>query len=267
MFHFGCNWHGYKGFAMKALDSDSIDDTGGNVMEDLNGKVAVVTGGARGIGKAICEGFEARGATVRTIDILQNPDFVGDLGEEASLKAFAEDVLARQGGIDYLVNNAMITRGGLDVCGYDDFNEVLRVGVTAPYYLTRLFAKAFRPEGAVVNISSIRYAMSQANTESYTAAKGGITALTHALAVTLAGKVRVNAVAPGWIDTTGATFAPEDHLQQPVGRIGVPQDIVNAVLFLCSSQSSFITGQVLTVDGGMTRLMIYHNDAGWTYQP
>lgn len=234
---------------------------------DMQGKIAVVTGGARGIGRAICHAFTDRGATVRTMDMLPNEDFVGDLGDEAALCAFADSVLARHGQIDYLINNAMLTRGGLLQCSFDDFNYVLRVGVGAPYYLARRFAAAFRPGGAIVNLSSTRYLMSQPNTESYSAAKGGITALTHALAVTLSGKVRVNAVAPGWIDTTGSSFSAPDCAQHPAGRVGTPEDVVHAVLFLCSPESGFITGQVLTVDGGMTRLMIYHGDEGWSYQP
>lgn len=234
---------------------------------DMHGKTAVVTGGAQGIGKAICDGFRARGVQVRTMDILPCDGFIGDLGNEAALDGFVRWVLARHRKIDFLINNAMLTHGGLDTCGFEDFNEVLRVGVTAPYYLTRRFRDAFNPGGAIVNLSSTRHAMSQANTESYTAAKGGITALTHALAVTLAGKVRVNAIAPGWIDTTGGSFSDADHAQQPVGRIGTPEDIVQAVLFLCGEESSFITGQVLTVDGGMSKRMIYHGEEGWQYRP
>lgn len=234
---------------------------------EMAGKIAVITGGARGIGRALCEAFTARGAVVRTIDVLPNDDFVGDLAQPRVLEAFAQDVLNKQGKLDYLIHNAMITHGGLEQCDYDAFEQVLRVGLMAPYYLTRLLRDAFAPGGAIVNLSSTRHAMSQPNTESYTAAKGGITALTHALAMTLAGKVRVNAVAPGWIDTTGGTFSQADHLQQPVGRIGTPQDVVNAVLFLCSEESSYITGQVLTVDGGMSKRMIYHQEDGWFYQP
>ncbi len=234
---------------------------------DMHGKVAIVTGGARGIGKAIADGFKARGATVLVIDTLPNDGFQGDIADESVLKAFAAQVIAQHGAIDYLVNNAMLTHGGLDSCGYDDFNEVLRVGVTAPYHLTRLLLDHFAPGAAIVNLSSTRYLMSQQNTESYSAAKGGITALTHAMAATLAGRVRVNAVAPGWIDTTDGNFDPADHSQQPVGRIGTPEDIVQAVLFLCGEESSYITGQVLTVDGGMTKRMIYHGEEGWEYKP
>ncbi len=234
---------------------------------DFHHKVAVVTGGARGIGRAIADAFVARGAKVCTIDLLPNDYFVGDLADERTLAAFAEKVMKEHGAIDYLVNNAMLSKGGLDRCSFDDFNYALKVGVTAPFYLTKLFADSFHPGGAVVNISSTRSLMSQPNTESYSAAKGGITALTHALAITLSGKVRVNAVAPGWIDNTGSTFSAADARQQPVGRVGVPNDIANAVLFLCSNESSYITGQVLPVDGGMTKRMIYHGDDGWAYDP
>lgn len=232
-------------------------------------KVVVVTGGAQGIGKAICEAFSARGATVCSIDIIdtqESSSFTGDIADDAVLRAFSSKVIAEHGGVDYLINNACLSRGGLDTCSYEDFNYVLRVGVTAPFYLTQLFSNHFRPQASIVNISSTRQLMSQADTESYSAAKGGITALAHAMAITLAGKVRVNCISPGWIDTTGTELSGPDASQHPAGRVGKPQDIVNAVLFLCDPKSSFITGQNLTVDGGMSKLMVYHNDYGWTYQ-
>ena len=229
-------------------------------------KVAVVTGGARGIGKAICEAFARQGVAVCVIDVLDNEYFVGDIADEGTLRAFAAKVLAEHGSIDYLVNNACLSKGGLASCSGDDFNYVLRVGVTAPFLLTRLFMDHLNSGASIVNISSTRHLMSQANTESYTAAKGAITALTHAMAVTLAGKARVNAISPGWIDTTGSTFEGPDADQHPVGRVGVPADIVNAVMFLCDERSGFISGQNITIDGGMTKLMVYHNDFGWTYR-
>ena len=142
----------------------------------------------------------------------------------------------------------------------------MRVGVTAPFYLTKLFALHFAPGAAIVNISSSRDRMSQPQTESYTAAKGGISALTHALAVSLAGRVRVNSISPGWIDTDYTVYKGPDAYQQPAGRVGNPLDIANMVLYLCSDKAGFITGENICIDGGMTRQMIYHNDFGWTLQ-
>lgn len=230
-------------------------------------KVAVVTGGAQGIGKAICDAFSAQGVYVRTIDVQPNTDFVGDIADESVLRAFAAQVIADHGAVDYLINNACLSRGGLRTCTWGDFNYVLRVGVTAPFLLTQLFLDHFSDQASVVNIASTRHLMSQADTESYTAAKGGITALTHAMAVTLAGRARVNCISPGWIDTTGSRLEGPDADQHPAGRVGTPADIVNMVMFLCDPKSSFITGQNFTVDGGMTKLMVYHDDGGWTYAP
>ena len=228
-------------------------------------KVAVITGGARGIGKAVAEAFRREGATVHIIDILPGDWFVGDVGRREDLERFAEAVIRQSGHVDVLVNNALPLMKGLDDCSYEDFSRALAVGVTAPFYLTKLLAPYFGPGAAVINISSSRDRMSQPGTESYTAAKGGIAALTHALAVTLAGKARVNSISPGWIDTTGSEITGPDATQQPVGRVGKPEDIAEAVLFLCSEKAGFITGENLCVDGGMTRLMIYHGDHGWTY--
>lgn len=230
-------------------------------------KVAVVTGGAQGIGKAICDEFSERGIAVCTIDLLENDYCVGDIADETVLRTFAARVIAEHGSIDYLINNACLSNGGLQSCSYDDFNYVMRVGVAAPFLLTQLFMDHFNADASIVNISSTRQLMSQADTESYTAAKGGIGALTHAMAVTLAGKVRVNAIAPGWIDTTGHSFSGADASQHPAGRVGAPADIVHAVMFLCAPESGFITGQEIVVDGGMTRQMIYHDDRGWRYEP
>lgn len=226
-------------------------------------KVAVVTGGAQGIGKAICDAFAGQGVAVCCIDVLENGYFVGDIADEKTLRAFASKVIREHGAIDYLINNACLSRGGLESCSHEDFNYVLRVGVTAPFLLTQLFMEHFNSSASIVNISSTRHLMSQADTESYTAAKGGITALTHAMAITLAGKVRVNSISPGWIDTTNTKFTGPDADQHPAGRVGVPADIVHAVMFLCDEKSSFITGQDIAVDGGMTKLMVYHNDFGW----
>ena len=230
-------------------------------------KVVVITGGAGGIGKCIREEFEKAGAMVCIIDIAENPFFVGDIGDEATLRRFAEKVIAEYGRVDCLINNAPPLFKGIDTCTYEEFNYALRVGVSAPFLLTKLFQPYFAPGAAIVNISSSRDRMSQPFTESYTAAKGGIAALTHALAVSLAGKVRVNSISPGWIDTDYEEYDGADAAQHPVGRVGNPMDIANMVLFLCSDKAGFITGENICIDGGQTRLMVYHNDCGWTYQP
>ena len=227
-------------------------------------KIAVITGGASGIGRCIAEQFRANGAKVEVIDIKPGAHFVGDVGDPAALEAFAAHVIAEHGHVDYLINNALPAMKGIDDCSWEEFNEALRVGVSAPFYLTRLLLPHFAPNAAIVNISSSRDRMSQPQTESYTAAKGGISALTHALAVSLAGRVRVNSISPGWIDTANAHITGPDAFQQPVGRVGRSEDIANMVLFLCSDKAGFITGENICIDGGMTRQMIYHNDFGWT---
>ena len=155
---------------------------------------------------------------------------------------------------------------GITECTYEQFEYAQRVGVTAPFYLSKLFAPYFGEGASIVNISSSRDRMSQPETESYTAAKGGISALTHAMAVTFAGKVRVNSISPGWIDTADVVYEGPDATQQPVGRVGNPFDIAGMVLYLCSDMAGFITGENICIDGGMTRQMIYHGDHGWSLE-
>ena len=233
-------------------------------MFDFKNKVAVVTGGARGIGKCICEKFREAGATVCVIDLLPNDYFVGDLADKATLERFAEKVISDFGHVDYLINNAAPKSCGITNGSYEDFEYAQRVGVTAPFYLSKLFALYFAEGASIVNISSSRDRMSQPETESYTAAKGGIYSLTHALAVSLAGKVRVNSISPGWIDTGYTVYEGADAIQQPCGRVGNPPDIANMVLYLCSDMAGFITGENICIDGGMTKQMIYHGDHGWS---
>ena len=229
----------------------------------FSGKVVAVTGGANGIGKCIAQEFEKLGAHVHVIDKAEGEHFAGDLADKDTLERFVRHVIDAHGHIDVLVNNALPIMRGIGECSYEEFEYALAVGVTAPFYLSKLFAPHFAPGASIINISSSRDRMSQPQTESYTAAKGGIAALTHALAVSLAGKVRVNSISPGWIDTAYTVYDGPDAVQQPAGRVGNPQDIAQMDLFLCSDKAGYITGENICIDGGMTRLMIYHGDHGW----
>ena len=233
-------------------------------MKEFQDKVIVITGGANGIGKCIAEEFRAQGAQVCVIDCAEGPHYVGDIADKATLEDFAQTVIDQFGRVDVLVNNAPPSFIGIDECSYEQFQRSMAIGVTAPFYLSKLFAPYFGTGASIINISSSRDRMSQPQTESYTAAKGGIAALTHALAVSFAGKVRVNSISPGWIDTAYTVYEGSDAIQQPAGRVGNPLDIANMVLFLASSKAGFITGENICIDGGQTKLMIYHGDHGWT---
>ena len=233
-------------------------------MFNFNDKVVIVTGGAQGIGKCIVEVFKKEGAKVAIIDIKENEYFIGDIGDKNTLERFANKVITDYGKVDFLINNAAPKMCGISNGTYEDFEYSLRVGVTAPFYLAKLLVPYFNDGASIVNISSSRDRMSQPETESYTAAKGGISALTHALSVSFGGKVRVNAISPGWIENSGIVYEGADAIQQPAGRVGNSLDIANMVLYLCSDMSGFITGENICIDGGMTKQMIYHGDYGWS---
>lgn len=233
-------------------------------------KIVIVTGGAQGIGKCIAEEFRKEGAIVCVIDKQEGDHFVGDLSKKEVIEEFCRYVIEQYGHVDCIINNALPLMKGIDECTYEEFQYALSVGVTAPFYMVKCLKDNLTDGASIVNISSSRDRMSQPQTESYTAAKGGIAALTHSLAVSLAGKARVNSISPGWIVTTPSPrggweeVEGPDATQQPAGRAGNPLDIANMVLFLCSDKAGFITGENICIDGGMTKQMIYHGDHGWT---
>ena len=226
-------------------------------------KVVIVTGGANGIGRCIADEFRSQGAVVYVIDKQEGEHFVGDISKKEVLEAFVAEVLSKTNKVDIIINNALPLMKGIDECSYEEFQYALSVGVTAPFYLVKLLKSHLAEGASIINISSSRDRMSQPQTESYTAAKGGIAALTHALAVSLAGRARVNSISPSWIDTAYTVYEGPDATQQPAGRVGNPMDIANMVLFLCSDKAGFITGENICIDGGMTKQMIYHGDFGW----
>ena len=226
-------------------------------------KVVVVTGGANRIGRCIADEFRSQGAVVYVIDKQEGEHFVGDIAKKEVLEAFAAEVLDKHDKVDIIINNALPLMKGIDECSYEEFQYALSVGLTAPFYLVKLLKNHLAEGASIINISSSRDRMSQPQTESYTAAKGGIAALTHALAVSLSGKARVNSISPGWIDTAYTVYEGPDAIQQPAGRVGNPMDIAHMVLFLCSDKAGFITGENICIDGGMTKQMIYHGDCGW----
>ncbi len=235
------------------------------MQQAFHNKVVIVTGGANGIGQCVANEFKNQGAHVYVIDKQKEGEhFVGDISKKEVLEAFVDEILKKHDKVDYIINNALPLTKGIDECTYEEFQYALSVGVTAPFYLVKLLREHLAEGASIVNISSSRDRMSQPQTESYTAAKGGIAALTHALAVSLAGKARVNSISPGWIDTSNSVVEGPDTIQQLVGRVGRPMDIANMVLFLCSDKSGFITGENICIDGGMTRQMIYHGDNGWS---
>ena len=237
-------------------------------------KGVIVTGGAHGIGRQICLDFTKNGYQVCFIDINEKGKdleeenlyfYHGDIKDKEQLKSFVEFALNKMGRIDVLVNNACYGKGGLLTdASYEDFDEVLAVGLKAPYELTRLCkGELIKNKGRVINIASSRYNQSEPNSECYASAKGGIVALTHALAMSLAPDVLVNAIAPGWIQVEEYEISDTDKASVPAGKVGVPADISSMVLYLVDQ--TFMTGETITIDGGMNKRMIYHNDWNWEY--
>jgi NAD(P)-dependent dehydrogenase (short-subunit alcohol dehydrogenase family) len=240
----------------------------------MNQRLALVTGGAQGIGKAIAIAFLKEGYIVVIVDQdkragkqsqheLQNFGEIlflhGDVGKENEVKKIIQFIVKKYARIDMLVNNAgIMKRKALEKLTLKEWQKVLDTNLTSTFLFSRYCAKFLRKaKGAIVNITSTRALMSEANTEAYSATKGGIVGITHAMAISLGPDIRVNCISPGWIETQKTKLSKEDHEQHPAGRVGMPEDIAYMVAYLCSDKAGFITGANFVVDGGMTRKMIY----------
>jgi NAD(P)-dependent dehydrogenase (short-subunit alcohol dehydrogenase family) len=234
---------------------------------------AIVTGGAKGIGRAIARKLLDDGWRVAAVDLSaqelargyrgsKNVELIAaDVSVEADVKRVVATAVKRFGRLDGLVSNAgIMIRKPIGNLTLEEWRRVLDTNLTAPFLLARAAEKPLRrTKGSIVTIASTRALMSEANTESYSASKGGLVALTHALSISLAPEVRVNCVSPGWIATKDyGDLRRKDHLQHPAGRVGRPEDIAEIVAFLLdAARAGFITGADFVVDGGMTRKMIY----------
>jgi NAD(P)-dependent dehydrogenase (short-subunit alcohol dehydrogenase family) len=253
-------------------------------MQLQNQRTWLITGGASGIGKCLVKYLSEQHQKVVFIDMdvskaqttlkQMNNELVTyivcDLADQTSIDEAVLTIKNQKIHVDVLVHNAAIGLGGIHQASYDDFLKTLKVNLIAPFYLTQQLLPHFTEKASVINIASTRAFQSQQNTEAYTASKGGLISLTHAMGISLEGKIRVNCISPGWIDTSScfpsrSTFSQDDHLQHPSKRIGAPNDIIKAVLYLADVENDFINGQNIIIDGGMTKRMIYHHDEGWTY--
>jgi NAD(P)-dependent dehydrogenase (short-subunit alcohol dehydrogenase family) len=231
----------------------------------MDSKVALVTGAARGIGSAIATRLAGDGYRVIAVDLAEGVAPAGgravraDVGAEADVARLIDGIAAEEGRLDALVCNAGINiRKPIASLALAEWSKVIATNLTSTFLLVRTAEAALRAaRGAVVTIASTRAHMSEPNTEAYAASKGGLVALTHALAISLGPDVRVNCISPGWILTKGPAPRPADHTQHPVGRVGTVSDIAALAAWLLGLESSFVTGAEFIVDGGMTRKMIY----------
>ncbi|MBW5397763.1 SDR family oxidoreductase [Brachyspira pilosicoli] len=246
----------------------------------MKNKVCVITGASNGIGREIALHFAKNNCDIAFIDkdkenglkvveeikkLKRECLFIDDnIDNEKSVNNFTNEIIKKFCNIDYLINNACYSNNGLlSNCSYDDFLEIFKVSVASAYQITKNLINNFNKNACIINIASTRAFMSQKDSESYSASKGAIIALTHSMAISLSHKVRVNSISPGWINTSNdSNFSKEDILQHPSAKIGNVSDIATTAWFICNN--NFINAQNITVDGGMTKLMIYHNDENWT---
>jgi NAD(P)-dependent dehydrogenase (short-subunit alcohol dehydrogenase family) len=255
---------------------------GAGYMRNTN-KTAIVTGGGQGIGKAIAKKLLAKGINVVIAETdeeagketeaelkwYSNIKFIKcDISDQADVKSMIEETVKLCGGIDFLINNAATSANKPIIeLTLEEWNRVIGVNLTGAFLCSKHCAPYLKErKGSIINMCSTRAFMSEADTEAYSASKGGIYALTHSLAVSLAPEVKVNCISPGWIEVNDfkkssirntPRHSEMDKLQHPAGRVGVPEDIANAVWFLLSQEDSFITGSNFVIDGGMTKKMIY----------
>lgn len=252
----------------------------------FHGKTVVITGAAKGIGRACALHFAELGACLHLVDsdwkMLKYTETHLPKGCGAALHkgdvSDAEAVLGicsrinTAGSVDVLINNAAVSIfTDMQNLSVDEWDRILNINLRAPFLFARQLSPAMLPGSSIINIASTRALMSEPNTEAYSASKGGIVSLTHALAVSLAvRRIRVNCISPGWIDVSAwqgeesvqAELSREDHAQHPAGRVGIPEDIAETAAFLAGDAAGFITGQNIVVDGGMTKRMIYHEEKG-----